>query len=158
MSIPDTIDLIQAVNRGVTGITSAPPLARYPKSGDTPRLPMALTIPGEGTFHHGGIGGGKKRQDRTYQIVVFVEPVAQSEFPTNALRAATVLQNMIETWLRVDQANGANVALADPPPYQVTVEASPASPHSDTGITPNQSIGGVPYHGFTINLRVRELW
>ena len=158
MSIAATIDLIQTVNRGVTGVTFAPALAKYPLSLTTAQLPAVLTVPGEGTFHHGGIGGGKRRQDRQYHIHCFAEPLGQSTFPTRALAATTVLQALIEAWLAVNQGSGAPIALADPPPYQVTVEASPGDPHSDTGLIPSLEIGGTPYHGFTITLRVRELW
>lgn len=158
MAIDTTVNLIQAVNATISGVTTCPQLSAYPLKADTADLPLCLTVPGPGTWHHKGIGGALKRQDRTYQIVVFVEPVIQSQFPRNALATAQLMQAFIEMWLNVNLSNGAAVTLADPPPYQVTVEESEASPHSDEGIRSDLMIGGNPYHGFILSLRVRELW
>lgn len=158
MAIATTIDLIQGVNRAISGVRTCPALSRYPLKADTADLPLVLTLPAEGTFHHEGIGGGLKRQDRVYRIIVFVEPIGQNQFPVRAYDTAVLLQAFIDRWLTVSTETGLPVALADPPTYQVTVEASISNPHSDTGIDPNLTIGGVPYHGFTISLRVRELW
>lgn len=158
MSIDTTTDLIQAINRSVTGVRKAPPMASYPLKADTADLPLILTWQGEATWHHEGLGGGKRRQDRIYHILGFIEPLGQSELPTRALAATRLLQAIIDRWLTVDQVNGDPVALADPPTYQVTAQASSGSPHSDTGIVSDLSIGGVAFHGFRIRLRVREIW
>lgn len=158
MAIATTIDLIQNVNRAISGVRTCPTLARYPLKADTADLPLVLTIPAEGTFHHKGMGGSLKRQDRIYKIIAFVEPTGQNQFPVRAKETADLLQAFITTWLTVGITDGEPIALADPPTYQVTIEDSESAPHSDTGIDPNLTIGGVTYHGFTISLRVRELW
>lgn len=154
MAIDTTIDLIQTLIRTtVTAARKVPALRAYPLKADTADLPLILTVPGEGTWHHKGIGGALKREDRAYQVICFYEPLGQSELPVRMLGAAQLLQSIKDALL-----TSPNFALADPGQYQVTIEASTDNPHSDTGITPNQMIGGVNYHGFVITLRVRELW
>lgn len=153
MSIPATIDLIQTVNRGVAGVRLAPALAAYPLKADTADLPLVLTWPSEGTWQS-ELGGSKRRQDRTYRVICFLEPLGQSELPKRLDNAAMLLQAMIETWLEPYTA-----ALASPVnagDKQVTVAIGQAL--EDTGITPTLTIGGVPHFGFELRLRVRELW
>lgn len=153
MSITATIDLIQTVNRGVAGVRLAPALAAYPLKADTADLPLVLTWPAEGTWQS-ELGGSKRRQDRTYRVICFVEPLGQSEMPKRLDSAAVLLQAMIETWVAPSTA-----ALASPinaGDKQVTVEVG--RPQEDTGITPSLSIGGLPHFGFELRLRVRELW
>ena len=153
MAIADTVDLIQTLIRNAGLGTTVPAFAAYPLKADTADLPLILTLPSEGTFHHKGVGGALKRQDRTYRVIVFVEPLGQSVFPTRAIAAATLLQSLIDLFLMPS-----SVALADPPTYQVTIEEGAGNPHSDTGIVPSLEIGGAAHHGFEIRLRVRELW
>lgn len=155
MALSTTIDLIQTLIRdGGTSARKVPALSAYPLKADTADLPLVLTVPGEATWHTKGLEGALRREDRVYRVIAFVEPLGQNELPTRVLLAATLLQELKDLFLGTP-------ALSDPTSYgdyQVTIEQSDAQPHSDGGIVPTLQIGGVPYHGFTIELRVRELW
>ena len=155
MALATTIDLIQTLIRtNVTAATKVPALAKYPLKADTADLPLILTVPADATWSTKGVEGALRREDRTYRILAFVEPLGQSELPTRMLAAATLLQTVKDLILSTP-------ALADPVSYgdyQVTLEQSLENPHQDDGITPNQMIGGVNYHGWEIRVRVRELW
>ena len=155
MALATTIDLIQTLIRtNVAAARKVPALSAYPLKADTADLPLILTVPGEAQWHTKGMGGVLKREDRTYRIIAFVEPLGQSELPARMLAAATLLQTVKDLILDTP-------ALSDPTTYgdyQVTLEQSEAQPHADDGITPNQMIGGVNYHGWEMRVRVRELW
>ena len=152
----ETINLLQAVNRSVAGVKKAPVLAKYPTKLESADLPFAISWPSDGTWHHEGMGGSQKRQDRVYRVLVYVEPLGLNDIPSRAVAAATLLQRFIEKYLAPE-----TVPLADPGgsnPYQVTIEEGSGSPHSDGGLVSNLVFGGVPYHGFELHVRVRELW
>lgn len=155
MALATTIDLIQTLIRtNVAAARSVPALASYPLTAPTANLPLILTVPGEATWSTKGVEGALRREDRTYRIICFYEPLGQSELPTRMLGAATLLQSVKDVILGTP-------ALADPVnygDYQVTLEQSESTPHQDDGITPNQMIGGANYHGWEIRVRVRELW
>lgn len=155
MAVSTTVDLIQTLIRtGGTSARKVPAVSAYPLKADTADLPLVLTAPAEGTWHTKGLGGALRREDRTYRIIVFVEPLGQSELPARLLAAMTLLQEIKDLIL-------ATPALADPTnygDYQVTLEQSEERPHADSGIIPSLQMGGVAYHGFTIDVRVRELW
>lgn len=155
MAVSTTINLIQTLIRtGGTSAVTVPALSAYPLKADTADLPLVLTVPGEATWHTKGLGGALRREDRTYRVVAFVEPLGQGELPTRLLAAATLLQELKDLFLGTP-------ALSDPTnygDYQVTIEQSEARPHGDSGIVPSLTIGGAAFHGFTIDLRVRELW
>lgn len=155
MALATTIDLIQTMIRtGGTTARKVPALASYPLKADTADLPLILTVPADATWSTKGVEGALRREDRTYRILCFYEPLGQSELPTRLLGAATLLQQVKDIILDTP-------ALADPVnygEYQVTLEQSAENPHQDDGITPNQQIGGVVYHGFEVRVRVRELW
>lgn len=159
MSVAITTDLIQ------TGIRTAgaswtvkprkvPAVSAYPLKADTADLPLILTRPAEATWHTKGIENALRREDREYEILVFVEPLGQSELPARLIEAMGLLQD-VKDWIL------STPALSDPTnygDYQVTLQQSEASPHSDGGIVPDLLIGGVAYHGFRVRARVRELW
>ena len=73
MSITTTLATLQAKHLAIVGITTAP--TNWPSSINTADLPMAITLPAEGTWTTAAIG--LDRQDRTYRIMVYVEPLGQ---------------------------------------------------------------------------------
>jgi hypothetical protein len=151
-----TIDLIQTINRGISGVRRAPPLVSMPTQINTADLPFVVTWIGDGTSFHKGLNTSLLRMDRTYRIIAFVAPLGQSIIPDRATEAALLLQHVIEAWLRVE-----SVALADPDAnggYQVTLQVSETQPIRDSGLRSDLMFGGVPYHGFEVSLPVRELW
>lgn len=157
MAIETTINLIQAVNRGITGMRYAPSFSQYPLTADSVRLPMALTWPGPATWRREQFGS-KKRVDRVYDVLVFCEALGQNTLPGRSALAVALLQTSYATWIAVD-ANGYPTALAQPVndgDPQVTLEWDGTYPQ-DTGLRADLQVGGVVYAGFTLQLRVREL-
>jgi len=157
MTLSTTIDLIQNVNRSISGLRYAPEFSKYPQTADSVRLPMALTWPEAGDWSREHFGS-KKRTDRTYTILVFVEALGQNTMPGRSTLAVTLLDAFIDKWFSLDQ-NGYPTALANPTATQnqVTVEWGERKP-SDSGIVTDLAVGATPYSGFRITLPIRELW
>jgi hypothetical protein len=161
MSVATTIDLIQAVNRTVTGARTVPTFDRYPLTADSVRLPLVLTWP-EGAQWSRQHFGGKKREDRVYVIMVFVKAVGQGELPARSTEAVTLLDAFRDVWTALD-AVGYPTALQNPAAgnddVQVTLEW-PGDYPQDTGVgvLPALAVGGTSYTGFEIRIKVRELW
>lgn len=147
----DTANYLQAINRGVTGITLAPPVASYLTALDTPNLPYALSWPLDGRWY---VKGGAARQSvRTWLVAVYIEPLNQSDIPTNAIATMTLLDRMIHAYTNVNA-----VPIANPPPYQLTIESSPDMQHTDGGVSPSLQFRGVPWYGVQLRVNVRALW
>ena len=163
MSISTTINLIQTVNANILNssgtklVRYAPAFGEYPLSADSVRLPMALTWPEAGQWDREHFGS-KKRTDRTYTIMVFVEALGQNTLPGRSQLAVTLLDAFINTWMALD-ANGYPTALANPTATQnqVTVEWGERKP-SDSGVITSLAVGATMYSGFTISIPIRELW
>lgn len=154
MSTAATIDLLQTLNRTVTGLAAngAPALADYPTVLDDAALPICLTWPAEGQSY--SKGGGAKQETRTYRVVVFIEMLGLNDIPSNAVAAAALHQAFKDLYI-----TAGNIALATPPTYQVTIETAPNGAHvSDGGIVPSLSFGGRPMIGFEFRVPVREYW
>jgi hypothetical protein len=155
MSVRATIDLIQTANRQIAGTRTVPTFAQYPLTADTVRLPMVLTWPDQATWTRQQFGG-KKREDRVYVIMVFVQPIGQGEMPARSAEAVVLLDAFRDFWLSLD-GNGYPTALADMSP-QVTVMWDGEYPQdSGVGALPPLKVGGTQYTGFEIRLKVREL-
>ena len=73
MTVSTTLTALQAKHLAITGINSAP--TAIPGNLDGVRLPVVLVWPGEATWDMAAIG--LRRQDRTYIVRVYVQPVAQ---------------------------------------------------------------------------------
>lgn len=158
MSIIDTINLIQTANRTLapTYVTTVPAFDKYPLTADTVRLPMVLTWPDQSTWSR-QIASSKQREDRIYVIMVFISPIGQGELPSRSTNAAVVLEAFKDFWLSLDQ-NGYPTALSNMSP-QVSVRWDDPAYPQDTGIgvLPPLKVGGTPYTGFEIRLKIREL-
>lgn len=73
MSIATTVTKLQALHLTVSGIKSAP--TTMPSSLNTAVMPIALTWPAESKWKLQALD--LNRQDRTYLVRVYVQPVAQ---------------------------------------------------------------------------------
>lgn len=154
--LTNLINDIQALNRTTTGVQAAPALNDYPTVIDTADLPLVITWPGAGTWHHKGMGGAQKRQDRSLRVLCFVDPLGQNDIPSRAAEGVVLLQRLINLYLNPD-----SVPVTDPTgaePYQITIEEGDSNPHSDSGLVSNLSFAGKSYSGFEIKLRARVLW
>lgn len=146
----DTANYLQAINRAITGVGSAPDVSEYPTTVDTMNLPTVLSWPADGQWY---IKGGAARQMvRTWRVICYIMPVAQNDMPTNTEAALLVMQRMINAYTNV-----ANVSQANPPPYQLTIESGPDMQHSDGGLGLNM-FRGVQFTAFELRVHIRALW
>ena len=150
------INMIQAVNSEITGVRFSPTFDKYPLTADSVRLPMVLTWPGGPNIWRRDNFASKKRVDGIYEILVFCEALGQNTLPGRSQLATTLLGAFREKWLSVDE-QGYPTALSNAGTHQVTVEFDGTYPQ-DSGIQPNLQVGATAYAGFTIQLKIRELW
>ncbi|MFA5635964.1 MAG: hypothetical protein WC977_08660 [Anaerovoracaceae bacterium] len=73
MTVLTTVAALQTLHRTIAGVASAP--TAMPSNADQARLPVALVWPGEATWQLQAID--LKRQERTYVVRCYVQPVAQ---------------------------------------------------------------------------------
>ncbi len=148
-------NLIQAKLRTLAPATlqNAPDVDGYPTAMDDALCPYAFTWPGAGSWYQKG--GGYKTDERTFQVFVIVESLAQKDIPTRTLQGVRVLQAVRNLFLipsNIPLDNGTTTG------YQITLESKPGSPHSDTGLVAGLPFSGKPWFGFTLNLNVRVMW
>ena len=73
MTVLATVAALQTMHLAITGVASAP--TAMPSSPDQVRFPAVLVWPGEAEWQLQAIG--LKRQERTYIVRCYVQPVAQ---------------------------------------------------------------------------------
>ena len=154
--IQDTINAMQALHAGVDGVENAPQVVQYPTAIDTAARPYVITWPGPATWHHEGMGGSPRRQDRTMFVLCYIDPLGQNDIPTRLASGILVMQRLVDVWLTPSSIALHNPTAAEP--WQTTVEESSNSPHSDEGIVSNLMFRGVPWTGFQLSVRVRIKW
>lgn len=146
-TVLDAMNYLQTLNRT---LIPAPPVERYPTVID--KVPIAITWPGGGEWWMKG--GGYADTTRVFRVLVYVQALGQDDIPIRAAQGATLLGQFLNLYL-----NAANVAPANPPPYQLTIESAPnGTHHSDDGLVPSLSFGGRNFVGFELSVHVRALW
>ncbi len=152
MAVQDTINLLQTLNASIQGVVAAPQLADYPTSVNTFNLPLVITWPTRGEWY--SKGGGAKQSTRTYEVICYVQPIAQNDIPSNLVLSTPLLQRFLDAYIDVQ-----NIPQSTPPQYQITIESSPnGTHHTDDGIRSDLMFGGTAYHGFILHVQVREYW
>ena len=73
MTVSATVTALQTLHASISGVAEAP--TAMPSNPDQVRLPCALVWPADAEWHMQAIG--LKRQERTYIVRVFVQPVAK---------------------------------------------------------------------------------
>jgi len=147
--IYDIMGAMQSLNSQISGV-QAPQPAQYPTSIDTTNgQPFVMTWPGSGESWQKG--AGYSQGTRTFRVIVFLDPVAQSDIPSHAVEGALILQQMINLYIKA-----VNTPLFNPGAYQATIESGPTGPHiPDGGLVPTLSFGGRPWFGFELPIPVR---
>lgn len=139
MSITTTIATLQAKHALITGITKAP--TDWPSSLNTADLPLVITLPSAGSWTTAAIG--LARQDRTYRIMVYVEPLGQRTVDERMDAVIPIIGRFGAAYLAdLGIAADANID-------QVQI------PFTDTGPTVLE-FGGIEYIGFEMQLTVTE--
>lgn len=152
--ILDTVELdictaLQTLNRTIAGI-QAPPPAQYPTSIDTTNgQPFVMTWPGDGEDWQKG--AGYSQGTRTYRVICFLDPVAQSDIPAHLIDGMLILRQLKNLYI-----TSTNAPLINPGAFQATIESGPTGPHmSDGGLVPTLSFGGRAWFGFELAIAVR---
>lgn len=147
--IIDIMDAMQALNRTITGV-QAPPTNAYPMNlNTTGGQPFVMTWPGTGESWQKGAGYSQGK--RTFRVLVFLDPVAQSDIPSHAADGALLLQQFVNLYIK-----SANTPLFNPGAYQATIESGPSGLHiPDGGLISTLSFGGTPWFGFELPIPVR---
>lgn len=146
--ILDIMNALQALNATIATV-KAPEVARYPTAIDTASTPFAMTWPsgGEGWQK----GAGYSQDTMTYRVLVYIDPVAQSDVPSHAAAGALLLQQFWNLYM-----NSLNTPIATPPPYQATIQSGPSGPHiSHGGLVSTLQFRGTAWFGFELTIPVR---
>ncbi len=128
----------------------APPPNLYPTAIDTMNgQAVALTFLADGASWQKGAGYSQGQY--TYEVIVFLDPVAQSDIPAHVTDGASLIQKFHNLF---DLST--NTPLFNPPTYQATIESGPTGPHiTHTRPGPNLVFRGVAQYGFIMQVPVR---
>ncbi len=139
MTISTTMTKLISVTAASSGITTAPSV--LPPVLNSVDLPCAIIRPGSAQWNEHA--DGLYRQVRTYEITVYVKPVAQGKGIDEGVQAC----------LAPMQALGR--AFLDNPTLDHTVDIV-RQPFADTGVRSDLDYAGTPYHGFQFELDITE--
>lgn len=146
--IYDIMAAMQTLNRTISGV-QAPPPEQYPTAIDTATCPFVMTWPGDGDDWQKG--AGYSQGQRTFRVLCYLDPVAQSDIPSHAVEGALLLQQFKNLYIK-----SLNTPLINPGAYQATLESGPTGGHmTDGGLVPTLSFGGRPWFGFELSIVVR---
>lgn len=146
--IVNIIDALQALN--ATIIAQAPPSNAYPTMIATNNgQPFAMTWPGQGEGWQKGAGYTQGIQ--TFRVLVYIDPVAQSDIPSHVVDGAILLEQFLQLYTR-----SSNTSLFNPGAFQATIRSGPDGSHiSHGGLVATLSFGGTPWFGFELQVPVR---
>lgn len=138
MSIASVITALQAKHVGLSGVKTAP--TAVPSSLNTAQLPIVIVLPGPAAWSNQAIG--LTRNDRTYNVRVYVAPIAQGQGIDQGYQATIALmQTLGAAYVDWPNWHGSNfeqmTAIADDG-HQVL------------------SYAGIDYHGATFRLNITE--
>lgn len=147
--ILDIMGAIQTINSTIATV-QAPQPAQYPTAIDTTNgQPFAMTVSRGGEAWQKG--AGYSQGVHTFGVLVYIDPVAQSDIPSHEVAGAQLVQKFINKFIL-----STNTPLFNPGAYQATIESGPDGPHiSYSGIVPTLSFGGRAYYGAEIRVPVR---
>ena len=145
----DICGALQTLNATIAGV-QAPQPAIYPTVIDTTNgQPVVITWPGDGEDWQKG--AGYSQGTRIFRVIVFLDPVAQSDIPSHVVDGLLLLRQFKNLYIK-----SVNTPLINPGAYQATLESGPTGPHmTDGGLVPTLSFGGRAWFGFELSVSVR---
>ncbi len=122
----------------------------YPTAIDTTNgQAVALTFLGSGQSWQKG--SGYSQGEYIYRVIVFLDPVAQSDIPSHVVDGALLIQQFHNLF-----DHSIKSVLFNPGAYQATIETGPDGPHiTHTEPGPNLAFRGVAWYGFELQVPVR---
>ncbi len=128
----------------------APQPSLYPTAIDTTNGgAVALTFLGSGESWQKGAGYSQGQY--VYRVIVFLDPVAQSDIPFHVVDGASLIQKFHNVFIK-----STNTPLFNPGAYQATIQSGPDGPHiTHTEPGPNLAFRGVAWYGFELQVPVR---
>ena len=146
----DIMGAIQTlISDNIAGVI-APQPSLYPTAIDTTNGgAVALTFLGSGESWQKGAGYSQGQY--IYRVIVFLDPVAQSDIPSHVVDGALLIQKFHNLF-----DNSIKSVLFNPGDYQATIETSPTGPHAThSEPSPNYTFRGVAWYGFEMQVPVR---
>ena len=151
----DTIvyDIMSALQNliaiNITGV-QAPQPSIYPTALDTTNgQAVALTFLADGQSWQKG--GGYSQGEYMYEVIVFLDPVAQSDIPSHVVDGVLLIQKFHNLF-----DHSIKSVLFNPGDYQATTKTGPDGPHiTHTEPGPNLAFRGVAWYGFELAVPVR---
>lgn len=138
MSIASVITALQTKHASLSGIVTAP--TAIPAVLDTARLPAVIVLPGPATWSNQAIG--LTRNDRVYNVRLYVAPIAQGQGIDEGYQATiTLMQTLGAVYTDWPNWHGSSFE-------QITDVA-------DDGHQVLQ-YAGIDYHGATFRLNITE--
>jgi len=147
--ILDIMGALQTLASGVSGVV-APQPAVYPTALDTmsgQTFVMTVLRSGEGWQK----GAGYSQGIYIFDVLVFLDPVAQSDIPSHVVDGALLYHQLMNVFVK-----STNTPLFNPGPYQATIQSGMDGSHiSGPGPNPSLRFRGVDYYGFDMSVPVR---
>ncbi len=146
----DIMGAIQTlITNNIPGVI-APQPNLYPTAIDTTNGgAVALTFLAGGSSWQKG--GGYSQGEYTYRVIVFLDPVAQSDIPAHTVDGALLIQQFHNLF-----DHSIKSVLFNPGEYQATIETGPTGPHiTHTEPNPNLAFRGAAWYGFEMQVPVR---
>lgn len=146
-------NLIQAKLRTLapTYLQHAPDMEQYFVAVDDAICPYAFTIPTSGGSWWQK-GGGYKICEQELTIFVYVESLAQKDFPIREVQGVRLRDQVCNLFITAE-----NIPLATGD-YQIYVASREDSTQVDSGLRGNLIATGKSWFGFTLPLKVRMQW
>jgi len=147
--ILDIMGALQTLAGTVSGVV-APQPSVYPTALDTmsgQTFVMTVLRSGEGWQK----GAGYSQGIYIFDVLVFLDPVAQSDIPSHAVAGMLLLRQFKNLFIK-----SINTPLINPGAFQATLESGPSGGHmTDAGLVPTLSFGGRAWFGFELAIQVR---
>jgi len=147
--VTDIMGALQNLAAGISGV-QAPQPSVYPTAIDTTNgQSFAMTVLGSGEGWQKG--AGYSQGIYTYRVLVFLDPVAQSDIPSHVVDGAQLYQQFMNVFIL-----STNTPLFNPGPYQASITSGPDGAHiSGPGPGATLRFRGVDWYGFELSVPVR---
>ena len=144
------IPYIQKINAKIKGVNFAP-ADKYYRRLVTTKMPIAYTVPGNGSTKGTAL---LWIQERNYEIKGFVDPVTSGKFDDPTQKAMELHELFLTTWLGL-QNEEENYIFDDGTKTGYRIQLNGERPITDNGVRHNiEWLPGTLYVGFQLNVPI----